>query len=74
MVTVPNMKNIHQFMCVISQKYKTVVTKYKYPTLAQNKSIFYVHKAAMMVDHFTQNEQNSSQIYHYMYKHTHCMI
>ena len=32
--------------------------RHKYPILAQSQSICYVHKAAMMVDHCTQHEQN----------------
>ena len=38
---------------------------YTYPILAQSQSIFYLHKASMMLGHCTQHEQNpdSSQIY-----------
>ena len=32
--------------------------RHTYPTLAQSHSIFYVHKACVMVDHCTQHEQH----------------
>ena len=41
-----------------------------YPNLASIKSIFYVHQASMMVDHWTQHEQNP--LIHLQYTYT-CM-
>ena len=59
MITIQNMNNIQLFMCKISQNTQQLWQhRHKYPILAQSLSIFYVHKASMMVDHCTQYEQN----------------